>query len=130
MADIETVLYTKLSGTSGISDLVATRVYPVKAPDQPTAPFIRYVEIDEPRMHGMTEDHGIAMPRIQIDCYAATHAAAKAVAAAVKAALQRWSDAATSPAILDAFFDTQRSDYESEVKLFVVSQDWVIWNRE
>lgn len=130
MADLETVLQTRLTGYAGLAALVGTRVYPIKLPQTPTMPAVSYQRIDGPRESGIASEHGMAHPRIQVDSWASTYGGAKAVAEQVRTALERWSDATTTPVVLDSFIEGDTDLYESEVELYRVSMDFVIWHRE
>ena len=130
MADLETVLQTRLSTYAGLTALVGTRVYPIKLPQEPAMPSVTYQRIDGPRESGMTQEHGMAHPRIQVDSWASTYGGAKAVAEQVRTALERWSNSGTTPEILDSFIEGDTDLYESEVELYRVSMDFLIWYRE
>ena len=130
MADVETVLFTRLTTHAGLAALVSVRVYPMLLPQAPTMPAVTYQRIDGVRESGMTQEHGMAHPRIQVDSWASTYAGAKAVAGQVRAALQRWSDSSTTPEILDSFIEGDTDMQEPELKLFRCSMDFIIWHRE
>lgn len=135
MAELEQVLFTRLTGYSALAALVSTRVYPVEAPQNPTTPYITFQRIDEDVVRGMTEDHGMTAPTIQIDCWGLTYPSVRSVAAQVRAALKRWSDAATSPVVLDSFLrrmqDRARDQDDPEDQRFYrTSMDFEIWIRE
>jgi hypothetical protein len=136
MPDLETVLYTRLSGFAGLSALVSSRVYPLEPPQNPTAPYVTYQRVDEQVLMGMTQDHGMTAPMVQVDCWGETYASARSVAAQVRSALKRWSDAATNPVVLDSFLRSSRDmgrDGEvndAEPRLFRMSLDFEIWHRE
>lgn len=87
MAAIETVLYSTVTAAAGVTALVGTRVYPVRAPQEATAPYVTYRRVsDLPHLtHGLESDSGAG--RWQFDCYAPTYAQVKAVAQALKDAL-------------------------------------------
>lgn len=46
MADLEQAIYYILSQDSAVSSIVGTRIYPLKAPDKPTFPFIVYQRLN------------------------------------------------------------------------------------
>jgi len=130
MADLETVLQTRLSTFAGFTALVGTRVYPLKLPQKPTMPAVTYQRIDGVRESGIANEHGMAHPRIQVDSWASSYGGAKAVAEQVRQALERWSDTTTTPVILDSFIDGDTDLYESDVELYRVSMDYIVWYRE
>lgn len=130
MATLESALYTRLSGYAGLTALVSTRIYPIILPQEPTYPAVTYQRIDGPREHALSADMGIPHPRIQIDSWGNTHVQAWAVATQVRGALQRWSDADASPAVLDCLLDSDDDSYEPDAGVYRVRQDWIIWHRE
>ena len=84
---IETTLYTALSTTNGVTTLVSTRVYPMAAPDGTASPYISYQVIT-----GTAYNRNVGAPMgerkiVQINCVGNSYSSAKAVAEAVKAAL-------------------------------------------
>lgn len=130
MAELEAALLTRLTAYGDLTALISSRVYPLILPQEPTYPAVTYQRIDGPREHGMTQDHGLPHPRIQIDSWGKTYASAKAVATQVRGALQRWSDAGASPVVLDCFLESDEDGYEPEAGTYKVSQAWTIWHRE
>ena len=121
---------TRLTGYAGLTALIGSRVYPLKMPQKPTLPAVSYQRIDGPRESAIASDMGMAHPRMQVDCWASTYAGVKAVATQVRAALQRWSDAAASPVVLDSLLESDQDLYEAEVEIYRVSMDFIIWHRE
>ena len=128
--DLEMVLVDRLTTYADLLSLISTRVYPMILPQKPTLPAVTYQRIDGPREHGMTEEQDMAHLRIQIDSWAETKADAKGVAAEIMNALERWTDTATSPVILDSFLDNDESSYEPDTNIHRIRQDWIIWHRE
>lgn len=131
MAELEQVLFARLDSQVA---LVAHRIYPVEAPQNPTVPYITYQRISEQVESGMTQDHGLTHPTIQVDCWGATYPSTRAVAAQVRAALKRWRDLASNPVVEDSFLerstDMGRDPAEPEPRLYRHSSDWLIWHRE
>lgn len=121
---------SRLDGFAGLSALVTARIYPLVLPQKPALPAVTYQRIDGPRMSGMTAEHGIATPRVQVDSYAATYASAKAVAKQVRLALQRWAGVEAAVTVLDSFLDGDRDLYDDEVEAYRVSADYIIHHRE
>lgn len=84
---IEEGLYTKLSGTAGITALVGSRIYSTRLPQGATLPAITFQRISTTRdiHHGGPVQGAEAF--FQISCWAATPKAGKEIAAAVRAAV-------------------------------------------
>lgn len=126
MAELESVLYTRLAGQVA---LVSSRIYPLILPQNPTYPAVTYQRIDSPHEGAMGADHDVARTRIQVDSWAETYAGAKAVATQVRLALDNWASEAVSPAIINAAFESDGDLYEEEVGVYRVTADYLIWVR-
>jgi len=85
---VETALYNTLSGNSGVTSLVSTRIYAANAPESATVPYIVYSLSGTEIFHTLPGSNDSAKSQMQINCVANTYASGKAVASAVKAALQ------------------------------------------
>jgi hypothetical protein len=85
---VETALYSTLAGTSGVSALVSTRIYPGIAPESAAMPYIVYSLVGTDRLATLLGSGDYARKRMQIECVATTYAGSKALASAVVAALQ------------------------------------------
>jgi hypothetical protein len=130
MAELETVLFTRLSTYAGLIALTSTRIYPLIMPQNPTLPAVTYQRIDGPRESAFSAEMGLAHPRIQVDSWAKTYAGAKAVATQVRTALQRWSSEAVDPVVLDCLLESDGDEYEPDANIYRVRQDWIVWHRE
>ena len=96
-------------------------------------PAVTYQRVDGDRESGMTAEHGMAHPRIQVDSWAATYAGVKAVATQVRGALQRYAGTVAGVTILDSFLERDTDLYEpgtGGVDYYRVSMDYLIWHRE
>ena len=127
-------LYTKLSGTAGVSALVSTRIYPVVVPQNGSLPCITYQQISEPWAHAMGTDPGIRSPRYQISAWSTSYSQVKSVAKQVRTALQDFTGTmggAGGIAVQRVFFEgeTDMSDVdpESQAVTHHVAQDFIFW---
>lgn len=88
--DVQTALATELEAYAGLTALVVSRIYPTRHPETPTLPLVVYRTISSPPEMTFTADGErppARNPRIQISCYGATYASARAVADQVAACL-------------------------------------------
>lgn len=85
---IESTLYSTLSTTAGVTSLVSTRIYPQVAPESAALPYIVYSTITGERIHTLPGVGNMERKTIQVDCNATSYSGAKALAAAVIAALE------------------------------------------
>ena len=109
---------------------LTTRCYPVKLPQDPTYPLILYTRITGIRDHVLSGPSGHAHPRFQIEAWAETYAAAKALAAAMREALDGYSGTVEGVDIGSCLIDSERDIYENEIEVYRVVQDWMIWHSE
>ena len=130
MAELEAVIFTRLSTYAGLIALTSTRIYPIILPQNPILPAVTYQRTDGPRESALGAVMGLAHPGIQIDSWGKTYASAKAVATQTRAALQRWSSEATDPVVLDCLLESDGDEYEPGVNIYHVRQDWTVWHRE
>jgi len=88
---LETGLYAFLAAEAGVKALVAARIYPDAAPAGAAKPYIVYQRITTERDRTMDGPNGLAMPRMQVTCWAATYIGAKVLADAVADAIDGFS---------------------------------------
>ena len=134
---IEQAIFTRLSGWAPLASLVATRIYPMRAPQNAAPPFITYQRISAPRLRSITGGSGQANPRIQVDVYAKSYAGAKALATQVRECLDNFrgtifTGAGASVTVRSCSLDSDRDllDPDVEPPLFRVSHDFLIWHDE
>jgi hypothetical protein len=127
---IEEALYAHLTANAGVLALVSTRVYPLVIPQDIALPAIAYQRISGPRELAHDGPTGMARARIQITCQAATYTAAKAVAEAVRLALDgfRGPVAANSEVLVVeiAALANELDGYEFETAATSVRVDYML----
>lgn len=129
---MESALRTYILAGTAVADLVGTRMYPGKMPQEPTLPLLVYQRVSGPREHDMNGAAGIANPRIQIDAWATTYAGTKALATAVRKRLDGYSGDTGSPAVnvIVAMLLNDRDFYDAETELWRVSMDFEVMHHE
>ena len=83
--NIEQCISHYLEASTGIHDLIADRIYPVKMPQNPTLPALTYRVISGMEHHNID----VAYPRFQFNCWGESYSDAKALSVEVKEAFQR-----------------------------------------
>lgn len=81
MADMQAALRSRLTGGAA-----GTRVYWGIVPQSAALPYIRLQTISDPRPEHLLSYDSARVTRVQVDCFAATYAAARSMAEAVIAA--------------------------------------------
>ena len=110
---------------------ITDRCYPVTIPQDPTFPLILYTKITGVRDHVLSGPSGHAHPRFQIEAWAETYAEVKALADAIRDALDGYSGTAFDEAVIGScLIYSERDIYENEIKVYRVVQDWMTWHEE
>jgi len=112
---IEDALYSRLSGFAGLTALVGTRIYPLKLEPGAALPAVSFQLIDAERDRLSGQDGVDHAARFQLDSWADTYESAKAVAAQVVAALDRWSGTVAGVVVNTSFIDSERDTFEEQV---------------
>lgn len=130
-ATVEVALVAKLKATPAVTNLVAGRIYPQLNTQEPTFPLIVYTILGSEggqRLSGSS--HALRKWTVQVDCYAATEAAAGALAKAVRDALapdgSPWVSAADG--VQGCFFVDSSEDFTEDGIRFQ-SETFDIWHK-
>ncbi len=113
-----TDLYTYLQTIAGLTNLVSTRMYPVRLPQKPTMPALVIQKIARVREYSHSGDSNLANPTYQFDCFAVTHEGAVALQVQVEAALSAFSGTMGSETVYSAFIANVLDNFETETALY------------
>jgi len=132
MASVEKSIHTKMAGTTAITDLVSTRIYPFASRQGDALPRVTYFVVSSNPVNASTGSTGTVQSMIQVDVWAASASSAKAVADAIFTALDGFDDTATN-AVSYYTLDARRQEIEesddgSEKPVYRVSMDWDVWH--
>lgn len=127
---IEAALFTLLTTTPSIAAKVADRVYPKQLPQDPTTPAIVYHRISGPREHSHDGSSGLAHPRFQLDMYAGSYLEAKALADAVRVAIDGYKGTVEGVEIQAIFLENDDDGHDDELKVYWFQADYIIWHAE
>lgn len=138
MATIEEALRTVLIGNVGVSALVGTRVYPVVAPQGASLPAVVYQRISANRQHHLQGPSGLTQVRMQFTAIATTYSAMKALANALRQALDGYRNTVSGvfvQAVLSAgereqfIGETVQSGAEADMT-YSTQLDMLVWHSE
>ena len=128
---LETGLYTALTEDSGISALVGTRIYPEIMPQGVTYPAISYQRVSTVRTTMLSGVDDFTEARIIIDCWDSSYSGAKALAAAVKSAIDGVTvlgAQAVQHCMMDSMLDLSQIDGDREDRR--ISLSFIIYLNE
>jgi hypothetical protein len=107
-------LRTFLINYQNLNDLVGSRIYPMKLPQDPTFPAVTYHEISSPEHH----DIPVAYPTYQFSCWAERYGEATEVAKQVKNALQRYKGMMGETRVKQGVYEGKQEIYEPETGIY------------
>jgi hypothetical protein len=126
---IESAIFSRLSGFTGLADLIVSRIYPLILPQGCALPAVTYQRVaTAPREVAMGGDPGIASPRFQVTAWAGNFDEARAVAEQVRLALERWSDSDNQ--VDDTYIVMEIDGYDPETLEYSSVLDVVVIHRE
>jgi hypothetical protein len=131
---IEKGLYTLLAGTSGVTSLVSTRIYPNKAPQNAGTRYIVYRRVMNEHRRHLKGSSNLKRATISIECIGATYDEAKSLYSAVYAAIGENGTTATwdSQSVKIAYWDGDSDDYippqtQDDVGVHTILMELVVW---
>jgi len=127
---IEDVIYSRLQATSGVTDLVSTRCYPIRRPADASLPLVVFERISEICPPAMVSDPGNVISRFRFSCQADTPENARAIAAEVKASIGYYKDSTTTPVVDGCLPESSFEEFDLAADLFAVEKDFSIAYRE
>ena len=105
----ERALYSILSTTGAVTQLVGDRIYPVQVDQGASLPAISYQQISGPRFYEVSHAMGWVESRYQVNVWAATYLDAVDLSTAVMTAVSGYSGTVASLDI-DHIFVTDEGD--------------------
>lgn len=132
LATLATDLRTFLLAQAGITTLVGTRIYPSWIPQsQTTRPNITIDHYGSNHDYELGKAANWCSAQVQIDCWSSRLSEAKAVAEAIRTALQAYSGAWCEVALLRRQFDLYEAPKQADDEpIYHVAQQWEIIIRE
>lgn len=128
---IEAQLRRRLIDDVAVSGMIAERLYPNPLPQNPTLPAADYQLISSIAPVDLEGKESLERPRFQINAWSKSYDEAKALAAAIKTALngKTWVPAdAVDGKRVAAFFAGAGDLYDSDLKLHGVRADYFVWH--
>lgn len=119
-------LRTEVAALSG-------RVYPLELPQDIRYPAVTYERTNVERISTFGGDSALVPAEITVEVFAhkaGGFAAFDTVAQDVRRALQRYSDASSTPPIHDIFIEAEEDDQTPDTELYVREFDLRVWYRE
>lgn len=126
---LEESLFVAVAGDAAVNALAGQRVYPNRLPQKVTYPCVMYFRVSTVRDYHQSGSDGVPQARIQINSYGATYKEAKDLAKAVFDVLDGFNGTLgdlQGANVLGVFSEDEMDDYDDELKVEVVVQDFRI----
>lgn len=116
-----------LLADSAISTAVGNaRVYPTNLAQGQREPSIVFTLVSEQTIRASLRSTGLVFARVQVDCWAATHAAAASLALLVKERLDGYRGQMGGAVVQGIFSEAASYNYDAAATLYRVSRDYFI----
>ena len=122
MPVVESAIVARLVGSTTVTALAGTRIYPTM-PQEPKLPAVTYDLVSAVRESAMTADPGTVHARVQVTSWAQSYSAASGLCEAVRGATQRWSGTSTGVVVLEMFVINEYTSFDDESGTFAHSLD-------
>jgi hypothetical protein len=127
---LEEGLVTHLMADSGVTDLISTRLFPLVVPQDVTLPAVAYQRISGIPQNAHDGSSGLTVARIQFTCHGSSYTSAKAVAAALRAALNGKKGGMGSTEVNVSLLQDESDGWAERHGAPTVRQDYMIWYQE
>jgi len=123
---IRAAIYSRLSGYSGLTSLVSTRISTKEITQKTVKPCVYFEFTGIDRVSTIDGDSGMCNAQVRIISVAENTAAALEIADQVRAALQRYSGTISGTDIRDIFIENEYDEYESDTDESNIEQFFTI----
>lgn len=111
---VESALYSMLKLNTGVFNLVKARIYPLRAPSKPTAPYVVYSRNAGPVDYALDGATDYRAARFWLDAWATTLEAAINVREAIEAVISGYSGTSDGLNIMGIFIEEISDEFQDE----------------
>jgi hypothetical protein len=130
VSDIDTAIYTRMTGFAGLSALVSTRVYRQHAPDGPTLPFITFQRIGAARPITLEGEWGYVRALYYFDVFDDEHTSLKLVVTQVLECLNGLKGTYSGVDIKSILSDDEGDTFETELDIHRTTLSFYVTYKE
>ena len=130
MSVVEEALTARLEGSTSVTGLASTRIYPMRLPQEPKFPALTYDLVSNVRESFMTADDGQATARLQVTAWAKDPLGASGLSEGVRTATQRWAGTSTGVVVDEMFIENEFSFYDDDTSTYAHSLDLIVHYQE
>lgn len=135
MATLDEAIFSMLTGAVAVTNIVGTRIYPIRAPDNPIFPMVTYQRVSNIKEHHLTRETATFTDTIfQIDCWVEERtklSVLRTLASAIRTVLDDFRGITSGVDIQGILSDNEFDQPWDDVsKIFGVTQRYRIFHRE
>ncbi len=123
---IEADMVTYILTLTAITDIIGTRIYYQKLPDDATLPAVTYNRISSPRSRTHSGDSNLSKPRIQYSCWGITPISVMNLADAFEDEFKSFSGTAGSSTVYATIVENRLSVPDPESKYYHIPVDLMV----
>lgn len=130
---IEQAILTDLKTDGTLAALVGTRIYPARAIQDVTTPYIVFSKVSGVRVSSHDGASGLVDARFQFSIFSTTYKSCKDVAVAIQGVLEGFSGTmggAGGVTVGGCFYLDENDFYEDDSRLYHVAVDYRFWYEE
>ena len=120
---LKSEILSYLLTVTAITDIVGTRIWYEKLPEDAALPAISFSRISDPHKYTQSGDSGHRNPRIQFSCWAETDQAAEVLAETLSTSLTAFVGVFGSITIQSSFIENKVDMYDPDSKRYFVPVD-------
>ncbi len=123
---VEKDIRTYMGTRTAITDIVGSRIYAQKLPQEATFPSLVYNRVSTQRTYSHSGDSSLTTPRIQYSCFAETYEDAKDLAEQIVSEMSGFKGTAGTATIYSTFVESELDMIGPESKLYFIPVDLMI----
>ena len=133
--DIESAIYSHLTGTTDLVSQVGTRIYPNRAPQDAAIPFISYRRISTTNQHDLDGALGMTRPTFEFSIVGTSYSTVKTISNLLRTHLDGYQGVLQTIGVRSITHIGTNDDYLAptdggDVGLHLVESDFQVWLTE
>lgn len=126
---IESALSSRLLADTDLTDLISTRLWPMRVRQGADTPHVAFYKVDTLTDHAYNTSDNLVGSRFRFDCFAKEMKVAKTVAEIIRTSLDAYKGTILSETIYGILYLDEFDGYDDDTELFITSIDFRVWHR-
>lgn len=126
---VSKIVYNLLSNATDVTDIVSTKIYPMRAGQRQDLPFITYDILSQEPAKTKTGASRMDVYRAQISCFSYDYDELIDLAEKVRTALDQQSATVDSIVVMDIVYDARNNLYDDNGDINGIALDFEVWEK-